>query len=63
MTVSMPITITGIVLRTTSKGESPAILETAIVTPAIGDMDRAMPLTNCTGQAMMIRSQFTALAA
>ena len=59
----MPIAITGIVLLTTSNGDNSAILETAIVTPAMGDIDLAMPLTSWTGQAMTIISQLTAFAA
>lgn len=35
--------ITGTVRRTTSKGERSARPDTAIVTPEIGDMERAMP--------------------
>ena len=45
------ITITGIVRRTIWKGVMPAILDTAIITPAIGHMVRAIPADNCTGTA------------
>ena len=48
-----PPAITGIVRRTSSKGETSAIPETAITTPAIGDIERAMPLASCTGTAIV----------
>ena len=55
--------ITGIVRRTTSKGDTSANPATAIVTPAIGDIERAIPLANCTGTAITTVCHITEPAA
>lgn len=63
MEAIVPTTIGGKVLATAENGERFAILETEIVTPAIGDIDLAIPATSWTGQAITRISQPTDFAA
>lgn len=63
MEAIVPTTIGGKVLATAANGERFAILETEIVTPAIGDIDLAIPATSWTGQAITRISQPTDFAA
>lgn len=53
----------GKVLRTTSKGVTPARPATTITTPEIGDIERAMPLANCTVTARTTVCRATEAAA
>ena len=47
--VTMASAMTGIERLTSVKGSTPERPETAIVTPATGLEERAMPLTSCSG--------------
>ena len=44
-----PAIITGVVRRTISKGVTPAMPDTAMTTPTMGDMVRARPAESWTG--------------
>ena len=51
--VTMP-PMTGIaVRRTISNGEQPAVLLTAMMTPATGEIERPMPAMSCIGRIMV----------